>query len=309
MINNISNNDDLKYFFTKFNHLIEPLKFVSFDLDGTLIGDGLDLPDNTLRHLSRRRKTILCTGAGLSSAINKIALNNHTKKTNLSSYFSHSIIVNEGSQIFSSKNTLNTQPIYQKTLTSKEIKKICSLIRSLQQSDYDFLSFYPPIINSQHRHYVVFTHKPKTKYTLAKKYDKITFKKNTKEFIGDLKELKATKFAIGNFIHKPTNNIYSHLNYVINEGCCNITSAGVNKLSGVTKSLSLLGDTQNRDTLIHFGNDANDLALLEYCRISIIVNTSQQQTNQLLDRINTSSKSHFLVITPNLVAETITRLC
>lgn len=309
MINYIGDKDDLTYFFTKFNHLIAPLKFVSFDLDGTLIGDGLDFPDNTLRHLSQRRKTILCTGAGLSSAINKIALNNHTKKVNLSSYFSHSIVVNEGSQIFPSKNAQNSQPIYQKTLTSKEVSRIADLARSLQQSDFDFLSFYPPIINGQHRHYVAFTNKPKTKYTLAKKYGKITIKKSIKEFIGELKELKATKFVIGNFIHKPTNNIDNYLNCVINEGCCNITSAGVNKLSGVTKSLSLLGNTQNRDTLMHFGNDANDLALLKYCRISIIVNTNQQQTNQLLDRINTSSQSHLLVITPNLVTETITLLC
>jgi D-arabinose 5-phosphate isomerase GutQ/hydroxymethylpyrimidine pyrophosphatase-like HAD family hydrolase len=282
-------------------HLFSKTRFLSFDLDGTLIGQGIPkISPEIFSNLSTKYTTILTTGAGLKSIKRKILKHYRKKKINDTLKFSGPIIANEGAQIFKSLDD-KAPPLHQSAISKKAIPFILNLVKT-QQPKASLYSFY-----KKHTHtssdvdYNVLLIDKSFKKSLVKKYGYLNFAKNVDEFAKLLKTSSVVKFVIKT--KRRPRKIPQHklLSIIYNEDCLNITSFQSSKVLGIQTTKVKLQLKMDSNNLVHFGNDLNDYGLLKSNRVGIIVNSNPAITRLLADKLKHVSKNRYVVIRPKLL--------
>lgn len=246
---------------------IRNIKLVATDLDGTLLNDYSEISDynkKVLQNLMNRGiEVILSTGRPLNGMIRyKNILNNNN----------HSIVFN-GSVVADNDGNF----IYNKPIDKDTAMNIIDIYNKYKSKDI-YLHVYSGnkyIVSEEDFYFRRYAQKENISDTLIGLNNIENFEFSKMLFIGDRDILEKIQKDINNNINADTS--FSHTNFL------EILANGINKGS----ALKWLCDKKGikRDEIIAFGDNYNDIKMIEFAGIGVAVSNAEDELKNKADYI------------------------
>ncbi len=309
----INTHHDISEVIDQLSSDLNKVSIVGFDLDGTVLGNGIIFPGSGMASLNEKgKKVTIVSGAGPVSIRKKIVgagqiLRGDKRLVEIP------FAANEGSQIFHagaldgdlSPNHL----LYEQEISSHGTRELSSFAHEYQDF-VDFYGFYPSGRTSDPFNYVLYTRRDLMREKLIEKYPKSVITEDLLYFLTLLEEQGASKFIAKSQNEDTFRKVdaFHHLRGVNNEGFYNIVDRDVNKLTGLIKLAGLHHmRTVASEELAYFGNDWNDREALVGAKVGFIVDSKSTIRDRMVPDLLASKKGgHLVVLNPSLVNDCLT---
>ncbi|HOX96092.1 MAG TPA: SIS domain-containing protein [Candidatus Woesebacteria bacterium] len=290
-------------------NLFQNIKLLSFDLDGTIINNN-KFPLKGIRSIRKTNSdTIVVTGAGPSSFIQKIKKRCDKEVNKVSDLFTLPSVLNEGAIILDKNTNISNLKveniIHNIPVEKKSFVQIISLLRNIGDKVI-VIAHYPSSeikIDNKTRinilNYVFYSNDRNQIRHFKDKYPQSYFCDKLESYLkiiqlGGINKL-VLKHNRQNLKNYRKQFLEIGLFCEINEGYLNIVSSKTNKYLGVKKVLKDNNKKISDSETIHFGNDINDYPVYERQRLSVIVNTNNKCTYEIIKKM-VRNRHHGVVI-------------